>query len=338
MKITGVNVTRYAAGHMIELATDAGLTGIGIGAERAGVQIGRLVEATLVGEDPRAVTHLWQRMRAAQSQRGAAGWFNETLAILDVALWDLKAKAGDEPLWKTLGASRPKANAYASGVDLPLSDEELAAWYTRMTREYGLRGGKLRVGLGEERDLERLGRMRDALLQASSQPALSIDADQHWSPKQAIRRVREIEAGFDLAWIEGAAPSWDFPGLKQVSNAIRAAVCVGGNLGTLGEFLPHFHHRSADVIEIDIGAVGITGALQLADAAYGFELPVTLSAAPGNIQAHLAGAMPYFMSVEIVDPVPPARAYSTDVRIEQGWAIAGDAPGNGLKLDRKAPG
>ena len=79
-------------------------------------------------------------------------------------------------------------------------------------------------------------------------------------------------------------------------------------LASLAEFLPHFQHRSADVVQIDIGAIGITAALQLADAAFGYELPVTLSAVPGNIHAHLAGAMPYFMSLEVVDPVPPTTA------------------------------
>ena len=72
----------------------------------------------------------------------------------------------------------------------------------------------------------------------------------------------------------------------------------------MGEFLPHFHHRSADVIQLELGAVGITGALELADAAYGFELPVTLVESPGNIHAHLAGVMPYFMSLEVIDPLP----------------------------------
>ena len=95
--------------------------------------------------------------------------------------------------------------------------------------------------------------------------------------------------------------------MKQVSNAISGAVCVGGELG-VSEFLPHFQHRSADVIEIDIGTVGITGALQIADAAFGYELPVTLTATAGNIHAHLAGVMPNFMSLEVLDPASRVRS------------------------------
>ena len=353
MKVTGVRVTRYShrlarrlgkarnpagtlttSGCLIELLTDAGPSGIAIGAHDVGALVERLVKNLVVGTDPGAVAGIWQRAIGSHDGRGAP--FNQALAALDVALWDLKAKANDEPLWKTLGGARPQANAHASGVDLTLSDEELSAWYATMARDYGLRGGKLQVGLDQDADLRRLALVRAALLHTTVEPALMVDADQCWSPKEAIRKLREMEEQFDLACVEGVCRSWDFPGVKQVSNAIRSAVCVGEGLGGLETFLPHFHQRSADVIQIDIATQGITGALQLADAAYGYELPVTLCASPGNIQAHLASVMPYFMSMEVVAPAPPTQLYTTDVRIEQGWAIAGDAPGHGLAVDREA--
>jgi L-alanine-DL-glutamate epimerase-like enolase superfamily enzyme len=170
------------------------------------------------------------------------------------------------------------------------------------------------------------------LLKASPEPVLVIDIDRRCAPKQTIRFVRTIEQNLDIAWVEGAARDWDFPGLKQVSDAIGCAVAVGRGLATPGEFLPHFHHRSADVIQVDIGVTGITGALQLADAAYGYELPVMLVAAPGNMHAHLAAVMPYFMSMEIVDPAPESPLYSTGVRIEQGCAVADHEPGHGLTV------
>lgn len=349
MKVTGVKVTPYACtperapsgrlaanGCVVELETDSGLTGIAIGVDGARAQIERLVEGLLVGADPRGVTGIWRRMADVQAARRREGLLNTSIAVLDMALWDLKAKANGEPLWKTLGGTRPRANAHAAGIDLAASETELARWCQVMAREHGLRGAKLQVGLDEDADLERLDILWDALQSGTRAPVLIVDAEQGWTPKQAIRRLREMEKDFDVAWAEGATRSWDFPGLKQISAAIRGAVCVGEDLATVGEFLPHFHHRSADVIQIDVGAVGFTGALELADAAYGFELPVTLCEAPGNIHAHLAGVMPYFMSLEVVDPVPSTPIYTSDVRIEDGWAVASDAVGNGLTVDRRA--
>jgi L-alanine-DL-glutamate epimerase-like enolase superfamily enzyme len=347
MKVTGVKVTPYScppgrtpagrnahSGCLVELLADSGLTGIAIGGGEVHAQAGRLVSEMLVGADPRATSGLWQRMTDAQAAH--PGLASTTIAALDVALWDLKAKGNAEALWKTLGGARPRANAHAGGIGRTASDEELAGWYGALARDHGLRGGKLAVGLDEQRDLERLELMRTALRRAAAVPTLIVDAEQGWMPEEAIRRLRAMERNFDVAWAEGATRSGDCPGLKQISDAIRGAVCVGRGLTTRGEFLPHFQHRSADVIELDIGVLGITGALELADAAYGFELPVTLVEAPGNIHAHLAGVMPYFMSMEVVDPAERWPLFASDVRIEGGWATAGDAPGNGLSVDRAA--
>jgi L-alanine-DL-glutamate epimerase-like enolase superfamily enzyme len=321
---------------VIELSTDSGLTGVAIGADGSRGQIERLVAEMLLGADPRAVTALWQQMTVVQDARRREGLSSATIAVLDAALWDLKAKANDEPLWKTLGGTRPRANLHAGGFELAASDRELADRCAKLARDHGLRGAKLAVGLGDERDLERLGLVRTALRHGTAAPTLIVDAGERWMPEDAIRRVRALEREFDVAWLEGATRSGDCPGLKQISDAIRAAVCVGGELTTRAEFLPHLEHRSADVIELDIGSTGITGALELADAAFGFELPVTLAEAPCNIHAHLAGVMPYFMSMEVVDPAPRWPLFASDVRIEGGWAVAGDTPGNGLTVDYEA--
>ncbi len=274
---------------------------------------------------------MWQRM--VESHREQRGVNNEAISVLDIALWDLKAKSNNDPLWKTLGSTRPKANVYASHPGLPMSDKELSGWYVGMAAEYGFRGGKLKVGLEQDADIRRLGLMREALRKDSTEPVLIIDADEHWSPKQAVRMVREMEREFDLTWVEAPARHWDFPGMKRVSDGIRAAVCGGKYLENPGDFLPHFHHNSMDMVQLDMARGGITGVLQLADAAYGFELPVVLSASPGNIHAHLSGAMPYFMSLEVTDPASGNGIFSSDVRIENGYAVAGERSGNGLMID-----
>lgn len=321
---------------VLELLTDDDPIGIGVVPRAACAPAAGLVADFLIGEDPRGVTGLWQRMTEASSGRRAGFEMLAAIAALDVALWDLKAKVNDEPLWKALGGARPRANAHAAASE-PLRDSvAVSAWYERMARDFGVHGGKLRLGADVDRDVEHLDALRTALRHASNQPVLIIDLDQQSSPKQAVRRIRALEEEFDLAWVEGAARDWDFPGLKQISDAVRCAVSVGRRLATHGDFLPHFHHRSADVIDIDPGLTGITGALQLADAAYGFELPTTLAATHGNIHAHLAAVMPYFMSMEVVDPASETPLAVTDVRFEGGCAIAGDAPGHGLQLRRKA--
>jgi L-alanine-DL-glutamate epimerase-like enolase superfamily enzyme len=355
MKITGVKTTLYeykmarrrgdanspsgrgrASGCVVELATDEGLTGVAIGGGGARPQINGLVNGILMGEDPRHVTGLWQRMVERYFKGGHDGIANDAISVLDIALWDLKAKANGEPLWKTLGASDRKVLSYASGLDMPLSDDGIYDFYAGMAKGSGFKGGKLKVGLDQDADLRRIQRMADGLKHATDTPALFIDANEFWSPKQAIRKVREMEERFDIAWVEEPCRRWDFLGLRRISDAIKAPVCAGENLDTLGDFLPYFHNRSADVVQVSTGMTGITCALQLADAAYGFELPVTMGGSSGYINGHVAASLPNFMIMEVGEPTPEDGIYTTDITFEDGYAVLGDRPGTGVVIDEEA--
>jgi L-alanine-DL-glutamate epimerase-like enolase superfamily enzyme len=350
MKITGVSTTLYetklsrkmgdanspagraVAGHLaVEVSTDEGLTGIASGSPGARALIHSMCDNLLAGEDPRGVRGLWQRMVDRAFKGGHDGLVNDAIGALDIALWDLKAKANGEPLWKTLGASKNRVLAYASGIDMPLSDQELREFYSAAA-DVGFRGGKLKVGLDQDADLRRIDIMRDALGRNSSRPYLLVDANEYWSPKQAIRKVREMEEFFDLTWVEEPARRWDYLGLRRVQRGIRSAVCAGENLDTLGDFLPYFAHECSDIIQVGAGMTGITGALQIADAAYGFEYPVTVGGSPGNFQAHIAAALPNHMMME-VQHFEPTPVLKTTVRVEDGWLVCGDEPGNGLSFD-----
>ena len=189
------------------------------------------------------------------------------------------------------------------------------------------------MGLDQDSDLRRLEIMHDALIMNTKDPILYIDSNEYWSPKQTIRKVSEMEERFSLGWIEEPARRWDFLGLKKVSEALKTPVCAGENLDTLGDFLPYFHHRSADVIQVSHGMTGITGALQIADAAYGLELPVTLGGSTGIIHAHLANAIPNCITVEIPHPEPETKVYEWDVKIENGYAKLGDKHGLGITIN-----
>lgn len=349
MKITGIRSTLFACRNrrardagapsevpvlrcVIELSCDEGLLGVAIGAPAIRSHLQPLVEEILLGEDPRGVAALWQRMMSASCSSDAS----QAIAALDIALWDLKAKANGEPLWKTLGGSRPRVNVHAGGCDLSSSDAAIFAHYDAMAREFGFRSGVLKVGLQQDDDVRRLGLMQKALLQRTAEPSLMIDAGQRWSPKEALRNVREMENGFDLTWVEEPARCFDFLGLKRVSDGIRAAVCAGESLAAPADYLAPLHHHALDIVQVDTAHVGITGALQIADTAYGFELPIVLTQSPGNLHAHLGAVMPYCMSMEVVEPVPAKGTLTTDVWIEDGWAIAGDRPGHGLMIDHEA--
>ncbi len=194
---------KKSASLSIFIDTDEGLTGVSLGSPPAHQTISSL-EPLLIGEDPRGVRGLWKKMVDWVFKGGNRGIAGDAISCLDIALWDLKAKANGEPLWKTLGASTSRVKAYASGIDLCLSDAEIRTFYEGMAAK-GVTAGKIKVGLDQDGDIRRIGIMRDALIKASSRPTLAIDSNEYWSPKQAIRKIREIEEHFDLTWPEEPA-------------------------------------------------------------------------------------------------------------------------------------
>lgn len=317
------------AGSILSIETDEGVTGIALGGSAAVPRF----EPLLIGQDPRGVVGLWKQMCDFAFKGGVEGQDKAAIGALDIALWDLKARLNGEPLWKTLGASSPRVKAYASGIDLCLSDEEIARFYGRMAA-VGIDAGKLKVGLDMEEDLRRLQIVKDQLSAAGPRPHLMIDSNEYWSPKQAIRAIAGIERSFDLTWVEEPARRGDYRGLRLVSRSVRAAVATGENLNGAQDFYPLFLNEAVDVVQVGAGTTGITGAMQIAHAAAAFELPVSMMNCPANFMAHLAAALPNHMMMEVVDP-GREPCFTFDNRIEDGFIVLGDSPGLGITVDEE---
>ncbi len=199
---------------IVVVETDEGITGVGLGPH---VQI-ESVFAAIEGEDPRGVTALYDRMLRRTFKAGHAGAVFGTIGALDTALWDIKAQAAGEPLWRLLGGRDRRVPAYASGLDIALDDDELAALYQAYAGR-GLRAAKLKGGLDIDRDRHRLTLVRDVLTEAGqgARPSLMLDVNETWTRKQAVRHVAELERTLDLTWIEEPVRRWDADGHAAVS-------------------------------------------------------------------------------------------------------------------------
>src|SRR5689334_15324056 len=175
----GVMATPRTEVHVLILETDSGLEGVGVGAHG---DIDRVFGA-VEGEDPRAVSALYDRMLARVFKTGHSGATFGAIGAIDMALWDLKAKAADEPLWRTLGGLDRFVPGYASGLDIALDDEALVRLYERFA-DRGFSAGKLKGGRNLEHDLRRLEALRDVLGRNSAHPALMFDANESWNRSQ----------------------------------------------------------------------------------------------------------------------------------------------------------
>jgi L-alanine-DL-glutamate epimerase-like enolase superfamily enzyme len=315
-------------GSVLYIDTDENITGVSLGFGGAG--IATLFQA-IEGQDPREVAGLWIKMNDLLHKAGNEGEGNFALGAIDIALWDLKAKIADEPVWRTLGARQGRTRAYASGLDYCLSDEELFAFYRRMA-EQGVSAGKLKVGLDVQADLRRLAIMRDALSVASAEPELMIDINEYWSPKQAVRYIRQMEEQFDLLWVEEPARRWDYDGLRLVSQQVSAAVATGENVNSVADIYPLVTNQAVDVLNVSALQSGVTGCRQIAHFAQAYELPVAMMNCQANFMAHVAAALPNHTMMEVVDP-GREHCVRFDSRIEDGFIVLGDSPGFGITID-----
>ena len=313
------------------LETDQGLEGVGLGAH---AEIDRVFPA-IEGEDPRAVTALYDRMIARVFKSGHGGSVFGAIGALDMALWDLKAKMADEPLWRTLGARDRFVPAYASGLDIALDDDQLADLYADFA-DHGFTAGKLKGGRDVEHDLRRLLVVREQLMSNSNRPALMFDANESWNRSQAARFVGELERTLDLTWIEEPVRRWDAAGLASVRRSVRAAVATGENLTGLEQFRPLLDADAVDVLQ-PAAVWGITHFLRVAAVAHGRDLPVSPVGYNGNPTAHAAASVPNHLASEVQDLTFPI-GLDIDQRIEEGGIVLGDRPGLGIVVDEERIG
>src|SRR5690625_2673789 len=291
--VNGVMEKGVTAVPVVLVDTDTGLTGVGIGSHDG---IERAFPA-LEGEDPRAVSSLYDRMLARVFKAGHGGSGFGGIGTLDTALWDLKAKAAGQPLWQLLGASDRFVPGYASALEVALSDEELHNLYQAIAAR-GFTAGKIKGGRDSATDIQRLQIVADSLRTNTTAPDLMLDANESWNVAQARRYVTAIEEHHDLVWIEEPVRRWDAAGHAKISTSIRAAVATGENLTGLEQYEPLFDQGGVDVVQA-AAVWGVTHFLRVALAAHSRSLPMSpigLSLNPAV--SHAAAAIPTHLTAE----------------------------------------
>ena len=316
---------------IVVVDTDEGITGVGIGSHVEAESI----FAAIVGEDPRCVTALYDRMLRQTFKVGHSGAVFGTIGAFDTALWDIKAQAAGEPLWRLLGGRDRTVPAYASGLDIGLTDSELVSAY-EVYAEHGLRAAKLKGGLDVERDLRRLTLVREVLTEVAHglRPGLMLDANESWTRKQAVRHICELERTLDLTWVEEPVRRWDAEGLAVVGRGVRASVASGENLTGLEQYRPLLAAGAIDIVQASAGW-GVTHFLRVSALAHSHDLPVS---PVGNIPIgllHAATSVPNHLVSELQDLQPPVGV-SVDLHVADGAFVLGDSAGLGIEIDEDA--
>jgi len=318
----------------VRLVDDDGVEGVGytytVGSGGAAIQslVKQDLASLLTGSDPGRIEALWDSMWWKLHYVGRGGLAAFAISAVDIALWDMKGQRGNEPLWRLLGGHANRVKAYAGGIDLQFTLEELQ----KQTEENLARGFlaiKMKVGRDNlKEDISRVASIRDFV---GPDIVLMVDANMRWSVDTAIRAARALQP-YDVYWLEEPTIPDDIKGHARIATEGGLPVATGENLHTIYEFQNIIEHGRVSFPEPDVSNIGgITNWMRVAKLAYANNLPVTshgvhdlhvhlLSAVPNAsyLEAHGFGLEPY-----LAHPVP----------IENGEAIAADRPGHGVEFD-----
>jgi L-alanine-DL-glutamate epimerase-like enolase superfamily enzyme len=328
----------------LRVETDSGLEGVGV-AYFGGALTRTLAHAIdelgalCVGDDPVRVEAAHAKLKAAAGgSAGPGGIYHLALSALDIALWDIRAKSVDLPLWKLLGGARERVPTYASGAlmrGLPLDTVVKAA---ATLKDKGWREMKTQLALPGEttpaKEVERMRLVREAI---GPDIKLMCDINQRWRPEEAIDIGKRVEdAGVGLSWLEDVTTADDFPGLARITRALSTPVAGGEYVWGIVPFRHMLEARSVDIPMIDLVRVGgVTQWLKVAGMAEAFNLPVVSHLIP-EVHVHLIGAVPNGLTVEYM---PWLRPLFKQVPEQQNGELAmPTAPGLGLEFDQATIG
>ncbi|QLG61770.1 mandelate racemase/muconate lactonizing enzyme family protein [Halorarum salinum] len=323
---------------VVELETEEGHTGTGwmnsLGF--APDLLERFVDSQfrdlVVGADPFATEELRQRLRAQTVYYGELGLSAWPRGAIDVACWDIKAKAAGQPLYRLLGGDDDRVRAYASSMDAHHDLGELRALHGGFADE-GFTAFKTKVGdRSTAEEARRVAEVREAV---GSDADVFVDANQAWTVPEAIGTVEAMdEHGVD--WVEEPISEFDLEGHRRVAEATGPPLATGEMLNRPEQFVRLLERGGMEVAQPDlIRAGGVSGATRVADLAATYGVPLATHFYY-VVSAHLVSAAPTGFVVEYIPEYDVGPLLDPSPVIEDGTVLIPDRPGHGYRVDPDA--
>jgi len=375
MRIVDVKVIVTSPGRnfvTLKIVTDEGVYGIGDatlnGREKAVVAyLEEHVAPLLIGRDARRIEDTWQLLyRGAYWRRGPVTM--RAIAAVDVALWDIKAKAAGMPLYDLLGGkSREGVLVYghANGGDIAETCDEVERYiglgYKAVRAQSGVPGLDKAYGVGrgqmfyEPADaalptetvwstpkyLNHTPKLFETLRdRVGFDVELLHDVHHRLTPIEAGRLGKSLEP-YRLFWLEDVTPAENQEAFRLVRQHTTTPLAVGEIFNTIWDCKDLIQNQLIDYIRATIvGAGGVTHLRRIADFAALWQVrtgshgatdlsPVTMGAA-----LHFDSWVPNFGIQEYMRHTPETDAvFPHAYRFQDGLLFPGDTPGHGVDID-----
>jgi L-alanine-DL-glutamate epimerase-like enolase superfamily enzyme len=262
---------------------------------------------------------------------GRAGITHIALAAVDTALWDIKAKAAEQPLWKFLGgATSETIEAYNSdGGWLSLSPETVASTCRRMIEVDGFRGVKIKIGTDDVRaDLKRIETVRRAI---GSEVILAVDCNGRWNLPTMLSLAPHLP-DHDIFWVEEPIFYDDIPGHTRLSQSMITPIALGEQLYSMDNFRDFIAAGAVHWVQPDMTRLaGITEWLRVADLAFAYRLPVVAHAGDmSQVHVHLSFAHPACTRLEYIPWIK--ECFTEPIRVVDGFYQRPEQPGAGTTI------
>jgi D-galactarolactone cycloisomerase len=282
-----------------------------------------------------AFDFLTETTRVLAIQSGEAGPIAQSIAGIDIALWDLFAKKRSISLWSLLGGQTGQIAVYASGIN-PTSPVDVVARY----RALGHRTFKLKVGFSDDGDVSNVAAIRDRFARSID---LAVDANQAWQLSTAQRMADRLR-DFDLCWLEEplrADVAWEE--WRALSRTTDIPIAAGENIAGERAFRHAIESKALGVLQPDLAKWGgFSGcspvSRSIRDAGLRF-CPHFLGGGIGLVaSAHLLAAAGGDGLLEIDSNDNPLREYLAGPlsEIRDGRAQLSDKPGLGFEPDLRS--
>lgn len=323
---------------LVEAVSDSGESGWG---EAFGLPhplmaaslIENVMAPALVGvefdEPSAALSDLKTYFLALGLTRGAA---QESLAAVDIALWDLKARAAGQPLCRLLGAEPGPVTTYVGSVPFFPTPGESAARALEFVAA-GFRCVKLKVGRGAAADAAHTAALRQAL---GGDIAITLDANTAYDVEEAIAVAKAV-APHGVAWLEEPIRPDDPQALARVRQASPVPIATGENEFEIAQYTRFAEAGALDIVQPNITRAGGISGVMAIDALcrkHGLKLaPHGVGSAVGVSAAlHVCRAAGSFHMYEANRLLNPLRddLSQTPLLFQDGNYVAQDLPGHGV--------